>query len=336
MQHPIFALMHGLPRMAEWCAELLNYTNMDQLYSLLNRQPALNADKRRVVNNPHWPQQLPEEAKLLLRRCQALMLNKALSMDRKKGRHSHDAHHNAAAAEPTLSLTLSGSGSSSGASGAGHGHSTHSSIDGYTTSATGSSGASASSIRAGDAAPNSDSFWLPVLASSSSSSGLAESSPLLPLPPGITPTVVPHSPNPSPSSSPSRLSHSSSDEAVLSSANTTGTSGSSGGSSSGTEGSAAYSSVLPPLPPIGSTVPLSSSALSSSSDSLPVPPSLSLSLPPPLPLPFSPSVGLLPSLSSPPPSSVSSVGRRSSSSSFTPLNATSVSFARREPPTNAP
>ena len=75
LPHPLFSVMGGLPRMAEWCAELLNYTNMDQLYSLLSCKPVLDPRRPSVVlTNPAWPASLPDEAKLLLRRCQALML----------------------------------------------------------------------------------------------------------------------------------------------------------------------------------------------------------------------------------------------------------------------
>ena len=369
MQHPIFALMHGLPRMAEWCAELLNYTNMDQLYNMLNRQPLLNADKRRVVNNPHWPQQLPEEAKLLLRRCQALMLNKALSADRKKGRQSHDTQQTAAAG-PTLSLSLT-----SGATSASNSHtadgtasttytynpavssssgvllhgatelsggvgSTTQSFDEVADSAVDTSGGSNSNSSGGNSATASASgglLWLPAVDSSalslSPSAAGGVCSPLLPLPPGVSPTVILHSPNSahasendsaSPEPSADQLSASTA-TTVYSSASRSSSSDSSNSHSSGSSSSnarAAFSSVLPPLPLTGSALPLASSTS---------PSAVSSSLP--LPLPFSPSAGVLSSSSASSSTALlSSVGRRSSSSSFTPLHATSVSFARRDSP----
>ena len=79
LPHPLFTLMAGLPRMAEWCAELLNYTNMDQLYTLLSAEPVLDQRRSSVVLTNHaWPASLPEEAKLLLRKCQALMIAKKM------------------------------------------------------------------------------------------------------------------------------------------------------------------------------------------------------------------------------------------------------------------
>ena len=79
LPHPLFTLMAGLPRMAEWCAELLNYTNMDQLYTLLDAEPLLDRSRASIVlTNPAWPPSLPEEAKLLLRKCQALMIAKRM------------------------------------------------------------------------------------------------------------------------------------------------------------------------------------------------------------------------------------------------------------------
>ena len=92
--HPLFSLMAGLPRMAEWCAELLNYTKLDQLYSLLSCEPVLDWDplssapgsrgRTLVLNNPQWPVSLPNEAKSLLRKCQALMISRAGGLDKWK------------------------------------------------------------------------------------------------------------------------------------------------------------------------------------------------------------------------------------------------------------
>ena len=308
MQHPIFALMHGLPRMAEWCAELLNYTNMDQLYSMLNRQPALNADKRRVVNNPHWPHQLPDEAKLLLRRCQALMLNKSLTMDRKKGRQSHEQ----AGAIPASSQASTYSqlqGASSG----------HSNSIAQLTAGADQHGSTVSTDSDGSGGER---LWLPVPDGSSlslsPSASPAMTGPLLPLPPGVTPTIIPQSPIPSsPSASPALPLSPSQPDLTAPSIPIAPASDISSSSSGST--SAAFPSLLPPLPSLPAAVGLSSLSSSASSSSSSTSP----------PLPFSPSSGLMASSSS---SSLSSVSRRSSSSSFTPLNATSVSFARRDPP----
>ena len=333
MQHPIFALMHGLPRMAEWCAELLNYTNMDQLYSMLNRQPVLNADRKRVVNNPHWPHQLPDEAKLLLRRCQALMLNKALTVDRKKGRQSQDqqiataslAGGGGVAANNTADSNTDAAYSTNSTSGGNDSFAQP--FDGAVNSSveTTASGSSSSTTSTGSSTVmtargrmgNSELLWLPVLDStlqsrSSPSDGAGVSGPLLPLPPSVTPTVAPLSyPIPSPSSPPLPLLPYHSDDAV---------------SSPSASSSGSFSSVLPPLPPllpaVGYTLPLSSSSIS-----------------PPLSASHSVSASSSSSFSSAPSTpSLSSLSRRSSSSSFTPLTATSVSFARREPspPANAP
>ena len=98
LPHPLFTLMAGLPRMAEWCAELLNYTNMDQLYSLLSCEPVVDSRRASVVlSNPAWPASLPEEAKLLLRKCQALMIareggiGKVRSAEKEKDSRSVDS-----------------------------------------------------------------------------------------------------------------------------------------------------------------------------------------------------------------------------------------------------
>ena len=323
MAHPLFGLMHGLPRMAEWCAELLNYTNMDQLYELLNRQPLLNHDRRRVVNNHYWPHQLPDEAKLLLRRCQALMLNKANTADRKKARHSHDTHSatNAPATAPNANLTLQLSQASGGASGGGSGYSSARTVSsgvsdssrvgspdpqhrnfGSVTSGGSSGSVSSSGSSSSGSSSSSERLWLPTLdvtpfplsPSPSAAAAAVNSLHPLPLPPGITPTIVPPSPQMSPA-------------APATSAVTSTVDGALSPSTSGSSSPIAASTSLPPLPPLGLTTSYSATSSSSSSPS------------------------------SPSPSMLSSVGRRSSSSSFVPLTATSVSFARREPspPSNA-
>ena len=135
LPHPLFSLMAGLPRMAEWCAELLNYTKLDQLYSLLSCEPVLDWDPQSsvpgsrgrtvVLNSPLWPSSLPTEAKTLLRKCQALMISRAGGLDKwKESRRQEEAadrqqhqHRDAEAAEAAASSQAGGPG---GAAGGGH------------------------------------------------------------------------------------------------------------------------------------------------------------------------------------------------------------------------